>query len=239
MKCSARRGNPTGEGHLAHSRANKKNRANGEEIAAGINSMTTEQMARYPPAPFSPTTLESPISMPALDVDQQTYSERPQSIARHLSHPNDSKKKKLTIQPPHSTRGSLGSVYDSSAYSTGHVTPDSVTTSGVATPYGYPLEARSTPLSPDAPFNHSLGLNGVGRGPTSSHYHNNSLPQIVGHPNGRGQDPEWPPFNAYSNEDFTNGHSYPDTGGSHQYIKDEHDFHSHWGDPSTYFTAKQ
>lgn len=229
QKCSQRRGNPTGQSHLSHSRANKKIKTSEEEsIAAGINSMTPEQIAQMT-ASYPPSTLDSSIGMHALDFDQPNYAERPPSIARHMSRSNSMKRKKLSIRTPHSARGSLGSAYESSAYSTGHVTPDSITTSGAATPYTtYQHEPRSNQLSPEAHFNHSFGLNGVSRGPTSSHYQVNSLPHIVGHLNGRGQETDWNNYPLYTSHDDFNNVQHPSGTSTPQQIKNEPDGQTDW-----------
>lgn len=113
-----------------------------------------------------------------------------------------------------SNRASLGLVntsgYESAGYahSTGHVTPDSITTSGAATPYTFPHESRSTQLSPSEPHatNGELGYGATSRPLTSSGYIHQHTPQIIGH--------DWPsnaPYNAIDDYGASHHHSGTNT----------------------------
>jgi len=193
--------------------------------------MTPEQIAQMTNT-YTPASLNSPIGLHAMELGQPAYTERPESLAKQLSRSNSMKKaKKLSIRTPHSARTSLGSAYDaaSSAYSTGHGTPDSITTSGAVTPYAYHHESRSNQISPDGPFTRSLGLNGVSRTPTSSHYSNGSLPHIVGQTNGRGQETDWANFHSYnSTDDYGHAPYHSGTSTPHHPIKSEPEFPHQW-----------
>ncbi|KAL9128550.1 MAG: hypothetical protein Q9217_002783 [Psora testacea] len=192
QKCSVRRGNPTGENHLAYSRANKKAKQSEEEsIAAGINSMTTEQVSSLPTYSAS---LDSPIGLAGMDLDQPSFTERQEPLANQVTRSNGMRKASNlgTTSNRDSTSSLNTSVFDptNSAFSTGHVTPDSVTTSGAATPYTYPHEARSSLNSPaDATFGNNMGIGlSSSRLSTGATYTNGNLPHIVGQQNGRGHD---------------------------------------------------
>ena len=226
QKCSVRRGNPTGENHLAYSRANKKAKQHEEEsIAAGIHSMTTEQVASLPTYTAS---LDSPIGLAAMDIGQPSY-ERQEPLANQVTRTNGIRK--VTGLGTPSNRGSTSSLNtfdpNNSAFSTGHVTPDSVTTSGAATPYTYPHEARSNLNSPaDATFSHTMGLGlGNSRLSAGSSYTNGSLPHIVSQSSGRGSEIDWSHFQAYSSsEDFGGGQYHSGTNTPHHNFKNDAEF---------------
>ena len=220
-----RRGNPTGENHLAYSRANKKAKQNEEEnIAAGIHSMTTEQVSSLP---TYTTSLDSPIGLAAMEIGQPNY-EKQEPLANQVTRSNSIRKVNGLGTP--SNRGSTSSLNtfdpNNSAFSTGHVTPDSITTSGAATPYTYPHEAKSSLNSPaDASFSHTLGLGlGNSRMPNRP-YTNGTLPHIVGQSSGPGNEIDWSHFQAYSsNDDFGNGPYHSGTSTPHHNYKHDADF---------------
>ena len=224
-----RRGNPTGENHLAYSRANKKAKQNEEEkITAGLNSLTTEQVSSLPSYSAS---LDSPIGLNGMCLDQPTYTEKQEPLANQVTRSNGIRKAgSLGNTSNRDSTSSLNtSVFDptNSAFSTGHVTPDSVTTSGAATPYTYPHEARSSLNSPaDATFGHSMSLGlGSSRLSTGPTYTNGTLPHIVGQSSGRGHDLDWSAFQPYtSNDDFGNTQYHPGTNTPHHNFKQEADF---------------
>ncbi|KAL9636225.1 MAG: hypothetical protein Q9164_002951 [Protoblastenia rupestris] len=226
QKCSVRRGNPTGENHLAYSRANKKAKQSEEEsIAAGLNSMTTEQVSSLPTYTAS---LDSPMGLAGMGIDQQNYAEKQEPLANQVTRSNGIRKVSgMGTTSNRDSTSSLGtSVFDptSSAFSTGHVTPDSVTTSGAATPYTYPHEARSSLNSPaDASFSHSMGVGlGGSRLSTSSVYANGNLPHIAGQPR---PDFDWSSaFQSYtSNDEFGNGPYHSGTSTPHHNYKHDPD----------------
>jgi len=234
QKCSQRRGNPTGESHLTHSRATRKiqKASEGQAIAAGINAMSAEQVQQM--SSFPSTALNSPMGIGQLDLGNLNYTERQQQqLATHMAR--TSSFRNLENVRNGSNRGSMGSLntssYDppptSSAFSTGHVTPDSITTSGAATPYTYPYEARSNQISPaDGTFPTSIsnGIRGVSQASGVSHY--GLLPQIVGHPNARAHEVDWSsaftPFN--SQDDYASGHYHSGPSTPQHPVKSEHDY---------------
>ncbi len=204
QKCSVRRGNPSGENHLSHSRANKKSR---QEDAARMESSTpTDVNQAQLTEVFSPASLDGSFDVRGLNLGQPHYVEN----ANQLSRSNSIKESKRSTGS-HSNRASLGLVntsgYDPTTYGyvSGHVTPDSATTSGAATPYTYHYESRSNQISPSGAYNtmngRDMGFGGVSRAPTSSNYTNGSLPHIAGQRGGH--DIDWPStFTFNSNDDY-------------------------------------
>ena len=212
MKCSVRRGNPSGESHLSHSRANKKSRQ--EDAARMENSTPTgvSQAQQMEPV-FSPTSLDAAFDISALHLGRQ-YVER--EIEKQVSRPNSIKKSKRSTGS-RSNRASLGIVnpsgFDPTSYGyvSGHVTPDSATTSGAATPFTYLHDSRSNQISPSGAFSTAngsdMGFGGASRAPSSSNYSNGSLPHIAGQRGGH--DIDWHSFAPYSSHDTYSNMQYP------------------------------
>lgn len=97
-------------------------------------------------------------------------------------------------------------------YSTGHITPDSITTSGAATPYTYPHDARSNQIASEDQVANGLSLPSgpSGRPSAVSHYSAGSLPHIIGQ-NGRGHDIDWLSHHGFPSQD-EHGHSQYNSG---------------------------
>ena len=145
----------------------------------------------------------------ALNLGQASYVEP----APQVSRPNSIKQAKRSTGS-HSNRTSLGMVntsgYDpaSYGYASGHVTPDSATTSGAATPYNYhPFESRSAQISPSGAYTpvmngRDMTFGGANRAPMTSNYTNGSLPHIAGQRSGN--DMDWPSFPYNSNDEYGN-----------------------------------
>ena len=157
---------------------------------------------------FTPTSLDGTFDINALTLGQSQYVESANQVSR-----SSSIKKSKRSTGSHSNRASLGLVntsgYDTTSYGyvSGHVTPDSATTSGAATPYTYLHESRSNQISPSGAYNtvngSDMGFGGVSRAPTSSNYSNGSLPHIAGQRGGH--DIDWPFSSNYnSNDDYGN-----------------------------------
>lgn len=210
---------------MSHSRANKKR----EVVRLDSNTPTITDHAPNLD-PYTPTSQEgfdiSNLTIAGSSHDQYNDSSGQVSRANSVK---DSKRSSGTA----SNRTSLGMVntagYESGnyAYSTGHITPDSITSSGAATPFQYTHESRSNQLSPNGPFNSPV--NGMGLGfpsvssapPTSNHAHG-SLPHIAGQGHGRGAiDYDWSQFST--NDEYNNGHYHSGTNTPLR-IKSEHDF---------------
>ena len=206
QKCSVRRGNPSGESHLHHSRANKKPKQE-DDARMESNTPTGANQAQQMEV-YTPTSLDASFDINALSLVQSPYVDN----ADQLSRSNSIKKSKRSTDS-NSNRASLGmvntSAYESATfgYISGHVTPDSATTSGAATPYNYMQhDSRSTQISPNGAYTTAsgdMGFGAVTRAPTSATYHHHgSLPHIAGHRGGH--DLDWPFPNYNSNDDYGN-----------------------------------
>lgn len=225
QKCSVRRGNPSGDNHLTHSRANKK-----REVVR-LDS-TTPTITDHEPnlSPFTPTSQEQ-FDISNLNITGPSQDQYVDHSGR-VSRANSIKQSKRSSGTA-SNRTSLGMVntagYESAnyAYSAGHITPDSITSSGAATPYQYTHESRSSQLSPSGTFTSpvngiSLGFPSVSSAPPTSNHVQGSLPLIAGQGHGRGpMDFDWPQFNSH--DDYSNGH-YPSGTNTPLRVKSEHDF---------------
>ncbi|KAG8531761.1 uncharacterized protein KY384_003397 [Bacidia gigantensis] len=205
-----------------YSRANKKAKQQEHEqqeqqqanMAVSPYAMTTEQM----PMPAYSTSLNSPIGLAAMDLGPG-FDNRPEPLANQVTRSNELRK--ANVIGSVSNRGSTSSIntFENAAFSTGHVTPDSVSTSGAATPYTYQHERSSLSSPADAGFDHlNLGrLSGSG-------YPNGQLPSIVGQSGGRGNSFDWSQFPApYSHDDFQPYQSGSNTP-HHNHFKQETDF---------------
>ena len=152
-----------------------------------------------------------------LDLTRANFSDGQQQPMNHVSRSSSVRKQKTSRSS--SNRGSMGAIPTSAyeatnySYSTGHITPDSITTSGAATPYTYPHEARSNQISPENQIanGHGLPSGPSGRPSAVSHYSTGSLPHIIGQPSGRGHDIEWlsyhgfPSHDEYGHPQYTSG----------------------------------
>ena len=177
--------------------------------------------------PYTPTSVDAAFDITSLNLGQANYGGESNRASRSSSIKR-SKKSGST-----SNRTSLGMVsasgYDSSNYPySGHVTPDSITTSGAATPYTFQHEARSSQLSPDGTFNRSSGTIDFGFGsasqpPTSTNFSNGSLPHIMGHMHSRGNGSDWSAASQYPAYDEYGYNSGPNTP---LHVKQEVDFSS-------------
>ena len=209
QKCSIRRGNPTGANHLSHSRASRKNKKDATERLAtpmangalASQSMppiqTSESMSK--PADSTPS-LQSPfdLNLNNLGLGSAAYQEELQSFSTRGSRANsDIKRSSGGINVPSSRTASgppssIGGHDSAFSFSTGQATPDSLTTSGAATPYSYPHDGR-LPFSPDGPYNptsngSALDLNTINRPHSGPGFMNSSHPQIIGSGNGSRHD---------------------------------------------------
>lgn len=211
-KCAERRGNPTGQSHLHHSRANKKLR---QGDAAQTESSTSNGVSQAPQMEpgFAPTGVSTYLDMGNLHLSRQQFLDGENE--KQVSRPNSIKESKRSTGS-RSNRASLGMVntagFDTTSYgyASGHVTPDSATTSGAATPFTYLNDARSNQISPIGAFSatngNDMGFGGPSRAPSSSNYSNGALPHIAGQ---RGGPFDWNSFGPYnSSDDYSNIH-YP------------------------------
>lgn len=233
QKCSARRGNPTGENHLSHSRANKK--AEQQKEASSKEHEATPTDSSQPPSAYSTngaSTFDAALDLRALELGHASFGDSQRPSVTSMSRSNSVQKHKSSRNSSH--RGSLGNAPTSSydpamPYTNGHVTPDSITTSGAATPYTYPQESRSNQISPDGPISRaangiSLGLPAASRPTAPNHYSTGSLPHIVGQTNGRGTDLDWQSYSGLTQDDFSNSQYNVGPMTGHSQVKQEIDF---------------
>lgn len=230
-----RRGNPTGEHHLSHSRATKKSR-----LEAAAKARACEETNNLPcKRPKGATEIESnspngAFDLSALKLGASGCSDESQPVSSCASRSG-------SVKVSSGNYGGSGSSssYDPIAYvySGGQITPESVTTSGAVTPFHYLQETRPSQFLPsDISFNeniHGSGVDPNSRTPTGSAYPIGSLPQILESGNGRGTDTGWPPLfhsntlEGYGNPQF-DGHQLPkpetDTAQAHQTLEPKLDF---------------
>ena len=109
-------------------------------------------------------------------------------------------------------------------YSGGQATPDSLTTSGAATPFNYPNDPRSNQLSPHSNIHQSmnglsLDLNSITRSLSGPSYPSGTLPHIVEASHDRTGDIDWSLPQLDSHDDYSTSHYQSNSGGHHQHIK--------------------
>lgn len=227
LKCSVRRGNPTGEHHLSHSRAAKKSRLEAAAKARAFedsNALSSNQSEGTTENELSPS---SAFDLSALRIGASSYSGESQPISSRASRSN-------SVKGPsgsHSNyRGSSASSYDpiGYVYSGGRITPDSTTTSGAVTPFHYLQENRPGQFTTtDIPFIESIhvpGLEVSSRTPNVSSYASGSLPQILESGNGRNTDIDWaPPFHSDTHENYGTAPFNSNMNSAQQVIKSEAD----------------
>ena len=162
-----------------------------------------------------------------MDVGQSSFPEGQQSNSNQLSRA--SSYKGIGKNTPASTRGNFtapnSAGFDNAGfpYSGGQATPDSLTTSGAATPFNYQNDARSNQLSPNTNVSQSmngLDLNSIGRSLTGPSYSAGPIPHIVEHSHDRSNDMPWPLEHTEEHDDYTNAH-YHSNENTQQNIKKE------------------
>ncbi len=229
QKCSVRRGNPSGASHLTHSRANRKAKLEPAEettIPSTSNGLLSGQTSRA--AGFAAANSQSSLALGNLHLGQSSYAEEHHDLPS-MSQPTNASQANHPLNTGNRAPSGVptSSGFDTSGYPnpTGHITPDSVTTSGAATPYPYSQDPRPNQFSPDGAFNHgqSLDLNGTSRPPPGSGYPSGSLPQIVESSQGHRNDLDLY-FPLGSQGDFGNHPIQSGIEHSHQLIKSEPDF---------------
>lgn len=224
LKCSVRRGNPTGEHHLSHSRATKKSRLEAAAKARALEDSNALSSNQSEGAIENVLSSSGAFDLSALRIGASRYSDEIQPISSRASR-SDSVKGAGASQANY--RGSSASSYDPISYvhSGGRITPDSITTSGAVTPFHYLQENRPGQFTAtDIPFIESMhvpGLEVISRPQNVSGYESGLLPQILESGNGRSTDIDWPPlFHTDTNENYGN----PQFDSSvHQLIKSEAD----------------
>lgn len=209
-----RRGNPTGANHLTHSRATRKFRS---DSGGSLQQLNTSALPNQitDPAEFSLAAFHNVPELNSLDVGQSNFSDGQQPNSNQLSRTNSIKG--MSKSTPASSRSNFtapnSAGFDSSGfpYSGGQATPDSLTTSGAATPFNYQNDPRSNQLSPNTNIHQSmsgLDLNSVTRSLSGPSYSTGTLPHIVEHSNDRPNGMEWPLHHAEEHDDYSSGGHY-------------------------------
>lgn len=242
QKCSVRRGNPTGASHLTHSRANKKGKVNpivelsipASGVSAPVSSATSTQPPQHSSqTPSSTPTLQSPFDLQGLSslgLGTAAYQEELQNFSNRASRANSTKRSSngMTINSrTASGPSSVGNPDSTFSYSTGQVTPDSLTTSGAATPYSLQHDGRLT-FSPDGSYHanngSSLELNSISRPHSGPAYSAGNQPHIMGSANGSRHDLDLSHlFSANGHDDF-NQHYPTHSEDPHHSMKPDHEF---------------
>jgi len=253
-KCSIRRGNPTGANHLTHSRATRK-----LKLEQGL-----EGSPHSPdPSPFADPSSHSvdfsslaglgnmsDLSNP--DLGQPSFAETQRTHSTHISRTSSvkgaGKGTTSSNRSNYTAPNSAGLDGSGFSYSGGQATPDSLTTSGAATPYNYSNDPRSNQLSPHSNLHQSLNglsldLNSITNGLSGPSYSSSSLPHIVEASHDRTGDIDWSLPHLDSNDEYANAQYQSNSSNHHQHIKTEPQYSSGaYNMPHkypTYQTAKQ
>lgn len=221
-KCSDRRGNPSGQSHLMHSRmhSNSNSRIKQEQEDSSRTPSSTPTIS-----PSDETAYHEPEHIGLQDLHIENFNTRQYGSA-HSRFPHAS-----SIQTSTAENGGQslqaqslaqapwrGTGYEPSSYAhnPGTVTPDSVESSsgvatpfsGVATPFTYPHESPRNPLSSHEPFpsvsNGDMSFAASSRAHTSSNYGSAHLPRIADNGQGRGNDSDWSQYHYLQNHDYSN-----------------------------------
>ncbi|KAI4138785.1 MAG: hypothetical protein L6R39_006606 [Caloplaca ligustica] len=238
QKCSVRRGNPTGASHLTHSKNNKKGKANPLEQLT-IPLITPGSVGPAPPSQTphqtshttaSTPTLQSPFDLQGLSnlglgTGTAAYQEELQSFSNRASRASSIKRSSngLTVSSRTTSGPSSITGADSGfSYSNGQATPDSMTTSGAATPYSIPHDGR-IPFSPDGNYHatngSNLDLHNMSRPHSGPAYTASNHPHIISPANGSRHDLDLSLFSNNAHDDYGQQFSPP-----HDGVKSENDF---------------
>lgn len=198
QKCSVRRGNPTGQNHLTHSRATKKSNLEAAGRAPRGKAAVLPTRSRSLPSSQSnemgqtaPNPVQETFDFNALELSGPSYPEGQQpppnqeSCSNNVRRPSTSgvggQASNLYVSAPSS--------YDPTGLNySGQITPDSITTSGAATPYQYPHELRANQFSSDTSFAPAIPVLAA---PSMPSGFGAPFPHIVGSSHDRGNDLDW------------------------------------------------
>lgn len=233
-KCSIRRGNPTGANHLTHSRETRKQKleqSRDEEPLHSATSSTFEPPTSHS-ADFNFSSVGNLSNLSNTDLHTPSHNRPPAS--NRVSRKNSLKRTgTASSNKANYTAPNSASLDGSGFYTGGQATPDSLTTSGAATPFNYSGDPRSNQLSPSANINSSmnglsLDLNSISRSLTNPSYSNASLPHIVEASHDRSSDFDWSSYQPMEGHDeYSNSHYHSNAGGAHPHFKTEPgNFHS-------------
>lgn len=227
-----RRGNPTGENHLSHSRATKKSK-----LEAAAETSVPDRVHALPPSTQTPVTTDfgngslNSFDLSTLGLGPSGYSDESQSLSRRASRSGSEKRPSNGGLIGNRTNygSSSSSSYDtpSFTYSGGQITPDSITTSGAATPFPYSQDGRPNQFASDAPFNqasHGPAVDLSSRASTGSSFTSGSLPQILESSHSRGNDMDWYSLLQSNAHEYGSAQFHPSVDGADHNIKSESEF---------------
>lgn len=162
------------------------------------------------------------------DLAQPSFSEAQRPQSNHISRANSvkgpSKSTSSGNRGSYTAPNSAGLDSAGFSYSGGQATPDSLTTSGAATPFNYSNDPRSNPLSPHSSMNQSLtglslDLNSITRSLSGPNYSSGALPHIVEASHDRTGGVDWSLPHLDGSEDYSTAQYHNHTTGHHQTIK--------------------
>ena len=229
-KCSIRRGNPTGANHLTHSRATRRLKLEQDQDGSYHSSTqsTLVEPSTHSLGLAAMNGLGSISSLSSTDLAQSSFSESQRPLSTQLSRANSfkglGKGVTSTSRGNYTAPNSAGLESAGFSYSGGQATPDSLTTSGAATPFNYSNDPRSNQLSPHSSIHQSLSglsldLNSITRSLSGPSYANGVLPHIVEASHDRTGDMDWSLPHLEGSEDYTNGQYQTSSNDHHQPIK--------------------
>lgn len=227
-----RRGNPTGENHLSHSRATKKSK-----LEAAAETSVPDRVHALPPSTQTPVTTDfgtgslNAFDLSTLGLGPSGYSDESQSLSSRASRSSSVKRPSNGGLVGNRTNygSSSSSSYDTASYtySGGQITPDSITTSGAATPFPYPQDGRPNQFASDTSFNqasHGPAVDLSSRASTGSSFPGGSLPQILESSHNRVNDMDWYSLFQSNAHEYGNAQFHPSIEGAHHNIKSESEF---------------
>ena len=201
QKCSIRRGNPTGQNHLTHSRATK--RSNLETAGRAPRGRAAVLPTRTRSLPSSQSNemgeiasnhVQDSFDFNALQISTPSYPEGQQPLPNQKSGSSNNRRPSTSGVGAQLTNlyVSAPSSYDPTGLNySGQITPDSITTSGAATPYQYPHEIRTSQFPSDTSFAPGIPVLAAPSMPSS---YGAPFPHIVGSSQDRGNDLDWSMF---------------------------------------------
>ena len=223
---------------MSHSRATKKSKLEAAVETAVSGAVSDRVRARAPSTQTSVTTdfatggLNGAFDLSTLALGPSGYSDESQSTSTRASRSSSVKRPSNSglIGNRANYGSSSSSGYDTAgfAYSGGQITPDSITTSGAATPFPYPQEARPNQFASDTSFGHTShgpAVDVSNRASTGSNYTSGSLPQLLESSHGRVNDVDWSSlFQSNPHDEYGNAQFQSSIDSAHHSIKSEADF---------------
>lgn len=183
---------------------------------------------------FATCSLNGSFDLSTLGLGPSGFSDESQSLSNRASRSSSVKRPSNSglVGNRANYGSSSSSSYDNTAfgYSGGQITPDSITTSGAATPFPYQQEARPNQFVSDTSFNqtsHGSAVDLSSRASTGSSYTSGSLPQIVGSSQGRANEVDWSSlFHSNTHDEYGHALIHQSIEGAHHNVKSDPEFPS-------------